>query len=266
MKTLVLVKYSLDVAEIKVDPASREIRLAGVPAKIGNIDRNAVEAAVRLKEKQGGTVQAFCLGPEAAREAFRDVLAMGVDEVTLVLDPFANQGDPAAVLKIMEAAVQKMGPFDLILCGFASDDGYTYQIGPRLAERLNLPLVSYARQVSVEEGVLKADRDLDDQMQMVSVSLPALVSVAEEAFPPRRTTLMDAIKAKKKPVNVWTVEENLGLSQADLSQMHTYELAGQLGIVVHRKQEIFKGQNLVEIADQVINALVQDHVFRGEAQ
>lgn len=263
MNTLVLIKYSLDVAEIKVDPASREIRLAGVPEKIGNIDRNAVEAAVRLKEKQGGSVQALCLGPVAAREGFRDVLAMGVDAVTLVVDPFANQGDPAVVLKILEAAIRKIGPFDLILCGFASDDGYTYQVGPRLAERLNLPLVSYARQISVEEGVLKADRDLDDQMQIVSVPLPAIVSVAEEAFPPRRTTLMEAIKAKKKPVNVWTVEEGLGLSQADLGQLHTYELVGQVGIVVQRKQQIIKGQNLVEIADRVIDALVEDHVLKG---
>lgn len=265
MKTLVLIKYSLDVAEIKVDPASRELRLAGVPEKIGNIDRNAVEAAVRLKEKQGGTVHVLCLGPEAARDGFRDVLAMGVDDATLVVDPFNNQSDPAVATKILEAAARKMGPFDLILCGFASDDGYTYQVGPRLAERLDLPLVSYARQISIEAGQLKADRDLDDQMQVVSVSLPALVSVAEEAFPPRRTTLMDAIKAKKKPVAISSVDD-LGLSKAELSLQPTSEPAGQVGIVVNRKQEVFKGQNLAEIADRVIDALLQDKVLKGGAE
>jgi electron transfer flavoprotein beta subunit len=265
VKTLVLIKYSLDVAEIKVDPASREIRLGGVPEKIGNIDRNAVEAAIRLKEKLGGTVQALCFGPEAAREGFRDVLAMGIDDVTLVIDPFANQGDPAVVVRILEAAVRKLGAYDLILCGFASDDGYTFQVGPRLAERLDMPLVSYARQVTVEEGVLKADRDLDDRLQSVIVPLPVLVSIAEEAFPPRRTTLMDAIKAKKKPVNVWTLEESLGLSKADLEQLYTYEAVGQLGIVVHRKQELFTGQNLSDIADRLIDALLQDKVLKDGA-
>ncbi len=266
MKILVLMKYSLDVAEIKVDPASREIRLAGVPEKIGNIDRNAVEAAVQLKEKAGGSVTGLCVGPEAARDGFRDVLAMGVDEATLVVDPFGNQGAPAAVVRLLEAAIRKMGPFDLVLCGFASDDGYTYQVGPRLAERLDLPLVSYARRLEVQEGALRADRDLDDRLQTVTAPLPALVSIAEEAFPPRRTTLMDAIKAKKKPVTVWNVEENLGLSKADLEGQPEYAAAGQVGIVVHRKQQLFKGANMSEVADQVIDVLLAEKVLQGGAQ
>ncbi|HEY3344161.1 MAG TPA: electron transfer flavoprotein subunit beta/FixA family protein [Anaerolineaceae bacterium] len=266
MKTLVLIKYSFDVAEIKVDPASKEIRLAGVPEKIGNIDRNAVEAAVRLKEKQGGALTALCLGPEAARDAFRDVLAMGVDDATLVVDPGANQGDASAVVILLEAAIRKLGAFDLILCGFASDDGYTYQVGPRLAERLGLPLVSYARQMSIEDGILHADRDLDDRLQSVAVSLPALVSVAEEAFPPRRTTLMDAIKAKKKPVTIWQAAEALGISAADLDGRRTSVTTGQTGIVVHRKQVLFKGTDLAEVADRVIDVLVQDQVFKEGAQ
>ncbi|RPJ36540.1 MAG: electron transfer flavoprotein subunit beta, partial [Chloroflexi bacterium] len=161
MKILVLIKYSLDVSEIKVDPANHALRLAGVPEKIGNIDRNAVEAGMRLKEKHSGTLHVICFGPEAARESFRDVLAMGVDDATLVIDPFGNQADAGMVIQILEATVRKMGPFDLLLCGFASDDGYTYQVGPRLAERLDLPLVSYVRQISVEGSLLKADRDLD---------------------------------------------------------------------------------------------------------
>lgn len=262
MKILVLIKYSLDVSEIKVDPTSRTLRLAGVPEKIGNIDRNAVEAGMRLKEKLGGSLHVLCFGPEAARESFRDVLAMGVDDATLVVDPFGNQAEPGMVVQVLEAAVRKMGPFDLVLCGFASDDGYTYQVGPRLAERLDMALVSYARQVSVEGSLLKADRDLDDQMQTVSAALPALVSVAEEAFPPRRTTLMDAIKAKKKPVNIWTVDGDLGLSPDNLSQARGYEVSSEAGIVIQRKQQVFNGQNLSEVADQVIDALLQDHILK----
>jgi electron transfer flavoprotein alpha/beta subunit len=266
VKTLVLIKYSFDVAEIKVDPASKEIRLAGVPEKIGNIDRNAVEAGVRLKETQGGTLQALCLGPEAARDAFRDVLAMGVDDATLVVDPLAGGRDPAQAVTILAAAIRKLGDFDLILCGFASDDGYTYQVGPRLAERLGLPLVSYARKLTFAEGALQADRDLDDRLQSVAVCLPALVSVAEEAFPPRRTTLMDAIKAKKKPVTLWSVADVLGSGAADPVGPVSSVLTGQTGIVVQRKQLLFKGQDLSAVADHLIDVLVQDQVFKEGAQ
>ena len=265
MNILVLIKYSLDVAEIKVDAATRELRLTGVPEKIGNIDKNAVEAAVRLKEAAGGTIQAFCLGPIAAREAFKDVLAMGVDEVTLIEDPFGGQAEAAVIVSILEAAILKRGPFDAILCGFASDDGYTYQVGPRLAERLGLPLVSYVRSISVADGALKADRDLEDRLQTVTVSLPAVVSIAEEAFPPRRTTLMDALKAKKKPVNVWHIVEQLGLSRETLEEGNRCAAVTQTGVVVQRKLKVLKGQSMTELADQLIDALLQENVVVGGA-
>lgn len=262
MKILVLIKYSLDVSEIKVDPSSHALRLSGVPEKIGNIDRNAVEAGMRLKEKLGGSLHVLCFGPEAARESFRDVLAMGVDDATLIIDPFGGQADPGTVVQILEAATRKMGSFDLILCGFASDDGYTYQVGPRLAERLDLPLISYARNISVEGSNLKVDRDLDDQIQTASAALPALVSVAEEAFPPRRTTLMDAIKAKKKPVNIWTIENELGLSPNQLAQSGTYGVSSETGIVIQRKQKVFTGGDLTTIADQIIDALLSEQILK----
>ncbi len=265
MKILALIKISLDVAEIKVDPATAQLRLEGVPEKVGNIDKNTIEAAVRLKEAAGGTLTAVCLGPASAKDSFKDVLAMGADDVTLIEDPFGGKGEPGAVVRILEAAVRKLGPFDLLMAGFASDDGYTYQVAPRLAERLGLPLVSYARQLSLEGGKLKADRDLDDAIQTVQVDLPAVVSVAEEAFPPRRTTLMDAIKAKKKPVNLWTAADPLGLSAEELAKNSRLASSSQIGIVVHRKGQVFKGQSAAVLADKLVDALVEDKILKGGA-
>jgi electron transfer flavoprotein beta subunit len=265
MKILTLIKYSLDVAEIKVDPVTKALRMAGVPEKIGNIDKNVVEAAVRLKDVSGAYLQAITLGPAAARESFKDVLAMGLDEIFLVEDPFTGAADGPVAVRILESAIRMLGPFDLILCGFASDDGYTYQVGPRLAERLDLPLVSYARQIGLSDGKLQVDRDLEDSMQTVTVSLPALVSVAEEAFPPRRTTLMDALKAKKKPVNVLQVEADLSLSRAELEKLCSYDSSAQVGVVVHRKQNVLKGTTPAELADLLIDALLQENVLKGEA-
>jgi len=265
MKILALIKYSLDVSEIKVDSATNELRMAGVPSKIGNIDKNVVELAVKLKESSGGTALGLCFGPAAARESFKDVLAMGLDEVFLVADPFADGVESAVAVRIMEAAIQKLGSFDLIIAGFASDDGYSYQVAPRLAESLDLPLISYVRQISVADGKLQADRDLEDGLQTVVSSLPALISVAEEAFPPRRTTLMDAIKAKKKAVTIWQVQDDLGLAPAELEGMSYFSSTSKIGVVVHRKQNIFKGKTCVEMADQLIDALLQENVLKGGA-
>lgn len=265
MNILVLIKYSYDVTEVKVDAASHQLRLDGVPEKIGNIDKNAVEAAIRLQEKAGGSVKALCFGPLAAREAFRDVLAMGVDEVTLIEDPFLGNADGRTAAQVLAAAITKIGAFDLVICGFASDDGYTYQVGPRVAERLDWPLVSYVRTVSVEGNSLTAERDLDDYQQTVSCALPAVISVAEEAFPPRRTTLMDAIKAKKKPVNVKSVSEGSGLDADSLNSSQWVRASHQEGVMVHRKRQMLREQPVDVLANQLIDALVAENILKGDA-
>jgi electron transfer flavoprotein beta subunit len=266
VKIVALCKHSLDVAEIKVDRATRELKLAGVPARIGGIDRNVIEAAVCLKEANGGSVEGLCFGPTAARDGFKDVLAMGVDEMTLIVDPFEGAAEPEIVVEILAAAIRVRGPFDLVLCGFASDDGYTYQVGPRLAERLGAPLVSYARQVRVSESALEVERDLEDRLQTVAVRLPAIVSIAEEAFPPRRTTLMDALKARQKPVNTWQLDEHLGLSSDQLRTESRVTASAELGVYVERRQLVLKGNSLEELADGLIDALLERRVLQEAAR
>jgi electron transfer flavoprotein beta subunit len=261
VKILSLVKYSLDVAEIKVDPSSGDLRMAGVPARFGDLDKGAVEAAVRLKEAAGEVhVEVMCLGPVEARSATKDLLAMGVDEATVIVDPFEGAADASVAVSILEAAIRKRGPFDLILCGFASDDGYSFQTGPRLAERLNLPFVSYACELNVDGLVLKAERDLENLRQSVTVGLPAIASVAEEAFPPRRVTLLEAMKAQKKPCTEWGVEADLGLS-LDATGSSPEALQSLRGIVVDRKRMILEGEDQRDLADRFIDALVSEDIL-----
>ncbi|MCJ7702721.1 MAG: electron transfer flavoprotein subunit beta/FixA family protein [Anaerolineales bacterium] len=262
MRVLVLIKSSLDVSEIKVDPVTKELRLSGVPEKIGDIDKNVVEAAAQLTAGSEATLQAVSLGALRAKDGFRDILAMGVDEVFLIEDPFNGQADATVAVGIFEFAIQKLGPFDLIMCGFASDDGYTFQVAPRLAERLGLPLVAYVRKMTLEDGSLKATRELDDAVQVVTVPLPAVVSIAEEAFPPRRITLLQAMQAKKKPVHIWGLGD-LGLVTTELSGLNPYKEIQKTGIVVNRKQEILKGLDLHEVADRLIDQLIEEKILSG---
>ena len=152
MKILALVKYSLDVAEIKVNAATHALRMTGVPRRFGSLDKGAVEVAVRLKEASDAVVEILCFGPSDARGAAKDLLAMGADEATVVEDPYDGAADAAVAVRVLEAAIRKRGPFDLLICGFASDDGYSHQTGARLAERLALPFVSYACEIRLEDG------------------------------------------------------------------------------------------------------------------
>jgi electron transfer flavoprotein beta subunit len=256
MRLAALCKYSLDVAEIRVDPATGELGLAGVPRRVGGIDRSVVEAAVRLREGVTGTVEVISLGPAVARDAFREVLAMGVDEVTLVEDPFDGGADAATAVTILASTIRARGPFDLVLCGFASDDGYSFQVGPRLSERLRLPLVAYARSIAVADGSLVVERDLEDRVQTVALDPPAIVSIAEEAFTPRRTTLMDALKARQKPVNVWDIDA-LGLGLDTLAAGRCVLSGEDVGVRVERGRQRLAGGTPVELADGLIDALLE---------
>jgi electron transfer flavoprotein beta subunit len=260
VKIIVLVKYSMDVAEIRVDPATCSLRMAGVPKRFGELDKSAVEAAVRLKESADAFVHVLCFGPAVARSSVKDLLAMGADEATVIEDPYEGSADAAVVVRVLEAAARKCGPFDLILCGFASDDGYSFQTGPRLAERLDVPFVSYASQLSIDSGAVVADRDLEDRVQTVSVPLPAIVSVAEEAFVPRAVTLLQAMKAQKKPANLASLED-FGLAREGLEATGGYSPVEESGIVVNRGRRVLKGGDLARLADEFIDVLLSEQIL-----
>jgi len=260
VKIVACIKYSLDVSEVKVDPATKELRLAGVPKKVGNIDKNVLEAAASLMETYGGTVHALTFGPAKAKESFREALAMGLEDVTLIEDPFDGEGGPAVTATVLAEAVRKLGDVELIVCGEVSDDGFTYQVPPRLAERLKLPQISYARQIEIEDGQIVVERELDNSAQKVQAKLPALISVTEETNTPRRPTLMEALKAKKKPVHLWQVDSDLGLSKDELAQKVRLEKVATEGIVIHRKQELIKEGSPAELANQLLDLLVKENV------
>jgi len=260
-----LVKYSLDVGEVKVDPATSELRLTGVPRRLGNIDKSVVECAVRVKEAAGeaATLKILSLGPAEAKDAFKDALAMGVDEVVLVEDPFDGEEEGGVAVRILEAALRRLEPLDLVVCGFASDDGYSQQVPARLAERMGMPLIAFVRSLTVSDGTLTADQNLEDRVQTVAAPLPAVVSVDEEAFPPRRTTLMDALRAKQKPVHRWNVEDDLGLATAGLeTASHVAEVLVR-GVVVSRRQQVLTGSDMRELAVRFIDALADAGALTG---
>ena len=265
MKIVACIKYSLDASEVKVDAASKELKMAGVPYKVGVIDKHVLETAVSLKEAHGGTVHAISVGPAKAKESFREALAMGLEDVTLIESPVEGQVAPAVTTEILAAAIKKLGDVDVVVCGEVSDDGFTYQVPPRLAETLSMPQVSFVRTVKVEDGKLVADRDLEDSVQTVAATLPAVISVMEETNAPRRPTLLEAMKAKKKPVHILSAEADLGLSSDALLAKAGLEKVQSEGVVVHRKQQVLQGEDLAALSNELVDLLVADHVIEGGA-
>ena len=256
---IVCAKYAWDVAEIKIDPSGKPV-LEGVPRRISDIDKNAMEAAVNLKEKHGGTIKALCFGPASAKDGLKELLAMGADEAYVVEDPSGGMLDTAATVEALAAAIQKMGSFDLILCGEATTDGYTGQVGPRLAGKLGIPQVTYARSLSLEDGSVVAERDLEDAYITVKVSMPALVSVTREINVPRIPSLMAILKASKKPMTTWKLED-LGLSKEKLEEVSTLKTVKLEGFAVERKRLIIKEKPVEEAVQELVSNLLKEKVL-----
>jgi electron transfer flavoprotein beta subunit len=203
------------------------------------------------------------VGPAKAKESFREAMAMGLEDVTLVEDPVEDQVAPAVTAIILAETIKKLGDVDIVVCGEVSDDGFTYQVPPRLAEALDIPQVSFVRNVSIEDGRIVADRDLEDSVQTVSAPLPVLISVMEEINTPRRPTLLEAMKAKKKPVHIWNIESDLGLSKEELLQRAALEKVQSEGVVVHRKQQVLQGDDLSALSRELVDILFADQVLEG---
>ena len=192
MEIIVCVKQIFDLAQIKVDTASSRPVTEGAARKISDFDKNAIEEAIRIKEKLGGNILAVIKG---TKDAAKETLAMGADEAIF----YNADTDSLGTASILAGIIQKM-KFDLILCGEASIDEYSFQTGPRLAQALGIPVLTYATKIELSDGEVIAQRDLENRYEVASAKLPALVTVTKEINEPRIPTLMQILGASKKKI------------------------------------------------------------------
>jgi electron transfer flavoprotein beta subunit len=157
MNIIVCAKQVVDVSEMKVDSNTKKPILQGVPQKISDIDKNAMEEAIKIKDKLGGKITVLTVGPSNAKERIKELLATGADEGVLVSHP--AKYDYHVISSLLNEAIKKIGEYDIVLCGEASIDMFSGQVGPRLAGLLNIPQITYAQSVNAENDEVTAERD-----------------------------------------------------------------------------------------------------------
>ncbi|NLT91986.1 MAG: electron transfer flavoprotein subunit beta/FixA family protein [Actinobacteria bacterium] len=256
MDIVVCVKTNPDLEMVRVK--DRVAQTEGVPYKIGDLEKNALEAAVALREAGAAAkVTALCLaeGNRKAAEDIKTALAMGADEAVVVDDPALADPDEAAVAAALAAAVKKIGACDLLLFGEGSSDNYTGQVGARVAELLGLPQIGYARKVEAADGAVRCERSMDDMIETVEAPLPAAVTVVSEINEPRIPGLMQIMKAKSKPLQVWSLAD-LGLE----APAPVREIVSNLAKEQDRKHIVFEG-TAAEQADAFVDALTREGVL-----
>jgi electron transfer flavoprotein beta subunit len=211
MNILVCVKQVPDTTEIKIDPATNTLIRAGVPSIVNTFDGFALEMAARLAQASGGRVAVVSMGPEQAKEALRSCLALGAQKAYLVSDGKFGGSDTLATSYILSGAVSEMekreGAFDLIFCGKQAIDGDTAQVGPELAEWLDLPQITCALDVILSDGKVQVKRESDEGYEVVETSCPAVITVTKPSFGPRIASIKDKIKAKQSEIVKLTLNE-----------------------------------------------------------
>jgi len=262
VKIIVLVKQVLQTAELKIDKASKGIVTQGVPRVISETDKNALEEAVRLKEKHGGKITAISMGSPEAKEALREALAMGADEAILVTDSRFEGSDSHAVASVLAATITKILDYDLIICGAYSEDLFAFQVGPRLAELCNLPQFTYATKITLEGNKITVERDLENERQIVEGKTPCLVTVVREINEPRLPTLMAIMASSKKPTTIWSAGD-LGLTDDEIGYNGSLdELLRSTVSSGERKRIIIQGEPRDAVL-KLTKTLQQEGVLKG---
>ena len=204
MKAIVCVKQVPDTSGKVAVKADGTLDRASMATITNPDDMNAVEAALKLKDATGCEVVVVTMGPPPAEGMLRELLARGADKAVLVSGREFGGSDTFATSQILAAAVNKIGvgPEDVVFCGRQAIDGDTAQVGPQIAEKLHLPQVSYAAEITKEGDTITVKRMLEDGYMTIKVKTPCLITCIKELNTPRYMSVSGVFECYSKPVTV----------------------------------------------------------------
>lgn len=204
MRIIVCVKQVPDAKTVRFDREKGTIIRDGMDAVINPFDLHAIEAALQLREKAGGTVTVISMGPPQADSALREAIAMGADAGVLLSDRAFAGADTLATTYTLWKAIEKLGGCDVVFCGKQAVDGDTAQVGPGLAVRLGIPSITCVNAIELAEGLrFRVTRMCDEGREVVEVETPVLFTVLTTLNTPRLPSLKGKMRAKKTHIPVW---------------------------------------------------------------
>ncbi len=226
MNIVVCAKQVPNSTQVKTNPQTGTIIREGVESVLNPDDANALEAALALKEASpGSTVTVVTMGPPQADDMLRECLAMGADDAVLLCDRRFAGSDTWATSNALAAGIRKLGQVDVVLAGRQATDGDTAQVGPQLAERLDVPQVTYVMACEPKDGKLLVKRQLEDGYELIEIGTPCLLTAVKELNEPRYMSVRGVYDAYDKDIRVWGLDD-IGLAQdrvgLDASPTHVF--------------------------------------------
>ncbi len=208
MNIVVCLKQVPGTTKVEVNPQTNTLIRQGIENVINPFDTYALEEGVRLKERYGGKVTAISMGPPQAEEMLREAISVGADEAVLLSDSAFAGADTLATSYTLARAIDRLEQYELIICGRQTIDGDTGQVGPELAEMLEIPFVAYVSEIEeVNNEDMRVKRMIEEGHEVIATPLPVVISVVKEINVPRLPSLRGLSKAKSVVIPVWTSQE-----------------------------------------------------------
>ncbi|WP_315071340.1 electron transfer flavoprotein subunit beta/FixA family protein [uncultured Clostridium sp.] len=220
MNILVCIKQVPGTSKVEVDPVTGVLKRDGIDSKMNPYDLYALEAALNIKEEKGGTVKVLSMGPNQALSVIREAYTMGADEGALLSDRRFGGADVLATSYTIAQGVKEMGDFQLIICGKQTTDGDTAQVGPEMAEWLNIPHVANVKSIiEIEDSFITVEMDMPESIETVKIAYPCLITVDKGIFEPRLPSYKKKLSTKDREIKILSLndfndknEKNYGLN------------------------------------------------------
>ncbi len=250
LNIIVPIKEVPDIEKVNFDREEGRIDRSSATTEPNPFDLNALEEAVKLKEEVGGNITVISMGPPQAEETLKDAIARGADDAILLTDKGFAGSDTWSTSYTIAIAIQKIGDYDFIACGEKTVDGDTGQVGPEIAEILDIPHVAYVNE-TLERGEesIVVESEVWGRTYKKELKFPGLITVTKDVNEPRLPSVNDKLEAKKAEVEKWGVDDLL-----DIGDETQFGIKGSPTGVVNievpeekgRESKIFEGPNAVK--------------------
>ncbi len=208
MNILVCIKQVPGTSKVEVDPVTGVLKREGIDSKMNPYDLYALETALKIRESKGGTVKVLSMGPNQALSVIKEAYTMGADEGTLLSDRKFGGADVLATSYTLSQGVKNVGNFEIIICGKQTTDGDTAQVGPEMAEWLNIPHVANVKNIiEVEDSSITVEMDMPESIETVKISYPCLITVDKGIFEPRLPSYKKKVSTKDRKIKILSLND-----------------------------------------------------------
>lgn len=268
MKIFVCIKQVPGVSEVKIDPKTNTLVREGIPSIINPHDKNAIELALSIKEKHGAEIMAISMGPPQAEEVLRGALAMGVDRAFLLTDKAFAGADTLATSYTLSLAIKKIleelkkDEKYIVICGSQAIDGDTGQVGPELAEELDIPQITYVQKFQIKGDKVIVERVFrTEEVVVIETDLPVLISVLSEINTPRYPTMSGIVDAYQKKEIHYLDAERLKADKAKIGLDGSMTQVWKIFIPERKGEHIILTGTTEEMVKNLCENLKEDKIL-----